>query len=93
MKNPMMFTPTVLIILCSLLPLSVRSQQVVFEENFNSLKLGPSQEEGVKKNICTKESPAEWKIKTEFKPKKGIANLPEGLGITEWMGWSFANHA
>ena len=51
MKNPMMFTPTVLIILCSLLPLSVRSQQVVFEENFNSLKLGPSQEEGVKKNI------------------------------------------
>ena len=49
MKNPMMFTPTVLIILCSLLPLSVRSQQVVFEENFNSLKLGPSQEEGVKK--------------------------------------------
>ena len=51
MKNPMMFTPTVLIILCSLLPLSVRSQQVVFEENFNSLKLGASQEEGVKKNV------------------------------------------
>ena len=76
MKNPMMFTPTVLIILCSLLPLSVRSQQVVFEEK-----------------CLDQREPAEWKIETEFKPKKGAANLPEGLSITEWMGWSFADHA
>ena len=76
MKNPMMFTPTVLIILCSLLPLSVRSQQVVFEEK-----------------CLDQREPAEWKIETEFKPKKGTTNLPEGLGITEWTGWSFADHA
>ena len=33
------------------------------------------------------------KLKPNSNPKKGAANLPEGLGITEWMGWSFADHA
>ena len=70
MKNPMMFTPTVLIILCSLLPLSVRSQQGVFEENFNSLKLGPSQEEGVKKNVGPKRAQQNGKLRPNSNPRK-----------------------
>ena len=89
-----MSTLVVLIISCLSIPVSVMGQKVVFEENFDGLKLGPSQEEGVKKNnVWTKEGPKGWAIETEFKPKKGAAKLPDGLGITEWMGWSFADHA
>ncbi|MEO2047014.1 MAG: hypothetical protein ABGX16_10610 [Pirellulales bacterium] len=60
----------------------------VFSENFDSLVLGPNEDEVVAEaNAFTHTPPAGWNI---------VNNLPgegsgDGIGVTEWEGWSFAD--
>jgi hypothetical protein len=58
---------------------------ILFQENFDSLPLGPSVDEGLTGGtVWTKIAPPGWTIDD--------SGVPDG-GVTEWRGWSFANPA
>ena len=67
----------------SLLDPSVVRAAVVFQENFDSLSLGPNVDEGLNaSNVWTDTPPSGWQIDSSGVP---------GGGVTEWRGWSFAD--
>lgn len=66
---------------------SANGRLVLLSENFDSLTLGPSVDEGVAANdVWTKTAPAGWSIDDTGVPGVGT----DQDGVTEWAGWSFA---
>ncbi len=64
------------------------AQQVVFQENFDQLPLGPPvQEDSQIVNAFTHAPPSGWVRDATGVP--GVEN--PSIGIFEWEGWSFAN--
>ena len=64
--------------------------EILFEEDFESVTLGDSVEEGIKGvAVWSKEGPKGWVVKNDFTLKDPDVPLPDGLGIEEWTGWSF----
>ncbi|MHC4499220.1 MAG: LamG domain-containing protein, partial [Planctomycetota bacterium] len=62
---------------------------LLFEEDFESLVLGPSVDEEVAGDeVWTKTPPAGWIIDDSGVPGAGD---PANDGVTEWAGWSFAD--
>lgn len=63
----------------------------IFAENFDSLPLGPNQDEALAgTNVWTKTAPAGWSIDDSGVPGAGDDATD---GVTEWAGWSFADRA
>ena len=67
--------------------------EILFEEDFESVILGDSIDEGNGQGtkgiaVWSKKGPKGWTVKNDFK-LKGNDPLPNGLGIEEWTGWSF----
>jgi len=63
--------------------------QTIFSENFEGLTLGPNVDETAVAGaaVWTKSAPAGWAI-----DDSGMAGFGQaGRGVTEWIGWSFAN--
>jgi len=70
----------------SVLP-SAAGRLVLLEENFDSLPLGPNQDETLaEEQAWTKTGPAGWAIDDAGVPGVGT----DDDGVTEWAGWSFA---
>ena len=62
---------------------------VIFSENFDSLPLGPNQDEALAgTNVWTKTAPAGWTTDDSGVPGAGDDATD---GVTEWAGWSFAD--
>ncbi len=62
---------------------------VLFEEDFESLVLGPNVDEALAGDeVWTKSPPDGWAIDDSGVPGAGD---PANDGVTEWAGWSFAN--
>jgi len=62
---------------------------LIFEEDFESLVLGPSVDEEIPGDeVWTKTPPADWTIDDSCVPGAGD---PANDGVTEWAGWSFAD--
>jgi hypothetical protein len=62
-----------------------------YYEDFESVQLGPNIEEGRAipvDNVWTKEPPAGWSVE-DMVP--GMDEDNDFNGVTEWIGWSFAN--
>ncbi|MHC4227318.1 MAG: hypothetical protein ACYSW0_07785, partial [Planctomycetota bacterium] len=71
--------------------LPATGKALLFEEDFESLVLGPNVDEGVAGDeVWTKTPPAGWTIDDSGVPGAGD---PANDGVTEWAGWSFANKA
>src|SRR5688572_30800074 len=61
----------------------------IFSENFDGLAFGPNQEEArVGEEVWTNVPPAGWVKDDSGVP--GWDNPPDNNGITEWIGWTFA---
>ncbi|MEZ5327995.1 MAG: PA14 domain-containing protein [Verrucomicrobiales bacterium] len=74
------------------LSISAEAKTYLFED-FESVTLGDSVDEGVAQGtageeVWTKTAPEGWSI-----DDSGMAGLEAGLGVTEWRGWSFADNA
>ena len=66
------------------------NSEILFEEDFESVTLGDSVEEGIKGGaVWDKEGPKGWVVKNDFTLKDLDIPLPDGLGIEERTGWSF----
>ena len=64
-------------------------RMLIFEEDFESLVLGPSVDEEVAgSEVWTKTPPTGWAIDDTGVPGAGD---PANDGVTEWAGWSFAD--
>jgi hypothetical protein len=60
----------------------------VFSENFDSVVLGPNEDEALANpNAFTHTPPAGWSIANNL-PGEGSG---DGIGVTEWEGWSLAD--
>ena len=63
-------------------------QDVLFSEDFEGLTLGPSVDEGVAAEmVWTNQPPANWSIDNS----QLFGADEEGVGVTEWKGWAFAD--
>ncbi len=63
-------------------------QGPLFSEDFEGLTLGPNVDEGVGgEMVWTNEPPAEWTIDNS----ELFGADEDGVGVTEWKGWSFAS--
>jgi hypothetical protein len=61
--------------------------ELPFFEDFESLTLGDSVEEEVPaQDVWTNVPPNSWTI-----DNSGVVGADEGLGVDEWIGWTFAN--
>ena len=64
------------------------SQDPLFSEDFEGLTLGPNVDEGVAgEMVWTNEPPPDWEI--DNNELFGVDE--EGVGVTEWKGWAFAD--
>jgi hypothetical protein len=91
-KINMTFTRLTIVALLSLFIVwsSALAGETLLQENFNGVALGDSVEEGTKgTGVWSKDGPKGWTVENDF-TKKGADDLPAGLGIEEWTGWSFA---
>ncbi|MGK0186957.1 MAG: hypothetical protein ACI9R3_002742 [Verrucomicrobiales bacterium] len=60
---------------------------IVFEENFDSIELGESVDEGnFAENVWSSTPPEGWSV-----DNSELAGLEDELGTTEWRGWNFAD--
>lgn len=78
----------VALVAASLMAVGGALGQTAFYEDFESLTLGPSIDEGVPaSNVFTKTPPAGWTRDDSRFPGAGT----DQDGVTEWAGWGFAN--
>ncbi|MEM7387383.1 MAG: hypothetical protein AAF514_20790, partial [Verrucomicrobiota bacterium] len=62
--------------------------RTLFEENFDSVVLGPSVDEGAAEDmVWTADAPAGWTVDNSRMPM----DADELIGTTEWRGWTFAD--
>jgi hypothetical protein len=67
-----------------------QANTLLFEEDFNSLPLGPNVDEATPgTNVWTKTAPTGWIIDDSGVPGAGD---PSTDGVTEWAGWAFADN-
>ncbi|MCB1094989.1 MAG: LamG domain-containing protein [Verrucomicrobiae bacterium] len=60
---------------------------VVFSENFDGIELGESVDEGnFAEEVWSNMPPEGWSV-----DNSNLAGLEDGLGVTEWRGWNFAD--
>jgi hypothetical protein len=65
---------------------------VVFQQNFDAVPLGPNQEETIPgDNVWTDAMPPGWTVDRTSVP--GYNNPPENNGVKEWIGWNIADRA
>ena len=65
-----------------LLVAPLMAAEVLFEEDFDDLELGDPVDEGaVGNNVWTPDGPEGWEV---------VIDMPD-VGVTEWMGWTFAD--
>ena len=77
------------VILTTLLLISTTSaQDPLFEEDFESIELGESVDEGnFAEEVWSDTPPTGWEVDST-----DVAGIDEeGIGMTEWKGWNFAN--
>ena len=74
--------------LCLLtMPFSAEAKITFLFEDFESVTLGANVDETVAgAEVWTKTPPDGWDV-----DDSGVAGLDDGLGVTEWRGWSFAD--
>jgi len=66
--------------------------KVIYSENFESVKLGDSVDEALfSEGVWTNKPPAGITIKNDLPGIDDQGNNVEGIGVTEWKGWSFAD--
>jgi hypothetical protein len=66
--------------------------KVIYSENFESVKLGDSVDEGFfGEGVWTNKPPAGITIMNDLPGIDDQGNFVEGVGVTEWKGWSFAD--
>lgn len=57
-----------------------------YSENFESVSLGPNREEGVSGDaVWSNVPPSGWTV-----DNSGVYGADQGLGVDEWIGWTFA---
>ena len=86
----LILTITAGLALCGNPAVAAGEAELLFEEDFDSLPLGPSVEEAIPRDaVWTKTPPPGWTI-----DDSGVPGVGTSLdGMTEWAGWSFTDPA